>query len=317
MKYLGSLFVCIVCLVFCEEVIAQADIVMSTHWYNRAGYNPAFIARTDYIYLFSNYRRQWVGVKGAPAVLNVQASEYIHSMRSAFGVSMMVDNIGASQVLNPMILYAFRIEGSHNRTLSLGLSAGVFQRSVDGSLFDPDNPNDPAVQYIGEKEISPDANVGVEFQSAMFIFGLSTTHLFSIGQSEDYFMNTNHRYCYAIYKNNNSENYYFKLGLLAINRQNITVVEGNAFIRFKHSKGLMNGPREIFDLGVSYRSSRQLTFLVGILLTPDLRLGYAYDHSFINSYYASGTHELMLEYRILTKAASTRYTCGRRRVLQH
>ena len=34
---------------------AQADISMATHWYNRANYNPASIARTEYIYLFSKY----------------------------------------------------------------------------------------------------------------------------------------------------------------------------------------------------------------------------------------------------------------------
>jgi type IX secretion system PorP/SprF family membrane protein len=314
MKCLISILVGIICLVFCEEVFAQADIVMSTHWYNRAGYNPAFIARPDYLYLFSNYRRQWVGVKGAPVVLNVQASEYIHNLRSAFGVSMMVDNIGASRVLNPMISYAYKIQGKHNRSLSLGLSGGIFQRSVDASGFDPDNPNDPAVQYDQEKNIQPDANVGVEFQSAAFIFGLSSTHLFSIGNSDNSYLNSNHQYGYAIYKNNNSENFFYKLGILVIYRDNITVVEGNAFIRLKHSKGLMKGPREIFDFGISYRSSRQMIFLVGILLTPNLRLGYAYDHSFIKSYYASGTHELMLEYRIFTKAASTKYICGKRRV---
>jgi len=317
MKYLISISIGIIFLAFCEKVFAQADIIMSTHWYNRAGYNPAFIARPDYLYLFSNYRRQWVGVNGAPEVLNVQASEYIHNLRSAFGISMMVDNIGASRVLNPMILYAYRIQGKQNRSLSFGLSAGVFQRSVDASGFDPDNPNDPAVQYYQEKIIRPDANIGMEFQSASFIFGLSSTHLFSIGNPDDSYLNTNHQYGYAIYKNNNSENFFYKLGILAIYRDNITVVEGNAFIRLKHSKGLMKGPREIFDFGLSYRSSRQLVFLVGILLTPNLRLGYAYDHSFIRSYYTSGTHELMLEYRIFTKAASTKYICGRRRVFRN
>ena len=317
MKYLNSILIGIICLAFCEEVFAQADIVMSTHWYNRAGYNPAFIARPDYLYLFSNYRRQWVGVKGAPEVLNVQASEYIHNLRSAFGISMMVDNIGASRVLNPMILYAYRIQGSHNRSLSLGLSGGVFQRSVDASGFNPDNPNDPAVLYDQEKIIRPDANIGIEFQTSSFIFGLSSTHLFSIGNPDDSYLNSNHQYGYAIYKNNKSENYFYKLEILAVYRDNITLVEGNAFIRFKHSKGLMKGPREIFDFGISYRSSRQMIFLVGILLTPNLRLGYAYDHSFIKSYYASGTHELMLEYRIFTKAASTKYICGRRRVFRN
>ena len=34
------------------EIYAQADISMSTHWYNRASYNPASIVRPDYMYFF-------------------------------------------------------------------------------------------------------------------------------------------------------------------------------------------------------------------------------------------------------------------------
>ena len=54
------------------KTMAQSDISMATHWYNRANYNPASIARTDYIYLFTNVRQQWFGVEGAPQVFNIQ-----------------------------------------------------------------------------------------------------------------------------------------------------------------------------------------------------------------------------------------------------
>jgi type IX secretion system PorP/SprF family membrane protein len=297
-----------------QRILGQADICMTTHWYNRSGYNPAFIARTDYAYLFANYRNQWVGVDGAPQVINVQLSEYFNSLKSAVGFSLIDDKIGVTQVINPMLSYAFRITGEKYWSLAMGLSCGIFKRSIDGTRFEADadgTTTDNSINYTVQNTQEPDANAGVEFQNSTFIVGLSSTHLFSIGKPTDSFLNSNHRYGYVIYKNNKLEAFYYKIGLLVINRLNLTVLEGNAFIRFKHSTGLMNGPREIFDLGVSVRSSRQMTFLIGMLLTPDLRLGYSYDHSFISGYNRNSTHEIFLEYRIPNKLASTKPHCGK------
>jgi len=289
---------------------AQADINMATHWYNRASYNPAFIARTEYLYIFSNNRHQWTGVEGAPHIYNVQVSEYIHRLHSAVGLSYVNDRIGLTRASNPMLSYAYLISGDPHWSLSLGLSAGIFVRSIDGSLFEAGTINDPSLNYAMERTISPDANTGLEFQSKHFIFGISATHLFSIGKADHLLLNANHRYGYVIYKNNNLDLFYYRAGIMVVNRYNLTVVEGNMLIRFKHPTGLLQGPREIFDLGISLRSSRQMTFLAGLLLRPDLRIGYAYDHSFAGGYNRNATHEFMIEYRIPTKAASTIGRCG-------
>ena len=297
-------------LMSCTKALAQADISMATHWYNRANYNPAFIARTDYLFLFSNARQQWVGVEGAPKVFNVQISEYIHNIRSAFGLSFVSDRIGVTQASNPMVTYAYRIANDRDWSFSMGLSAGMFIHSIDGSLFEAEIINDPSLHYNREKINRPDANVGFEFQSTRFIFGISSTHLLSIGKPNNLFLNANHRYGYAIYKNNNLELFYYKVGLQVVNRYNLTVLEGNISIRFKHPTGLIKGPREIFDLGFAYRTSQQMTFLVGLLITPNVRIGYAYDQSFRPGYNRNGTHEIMIECRIPTKAASTRIRCG-------
>lgn len=291
------------------KAFAQADISMATHWYNRANYNPASIARTEYLYLFSNVREQWIGVAGAPKVFNVQASEYIHNLRSAFGVSLVGDKIGVTQAFNPMLTYAYRISNNRDWSLSMGISAGVFTRSVDGSLFEAVTTIDPSIQYNMERITKPDANVGFEFQNTHFIFSISSTHLFSIYKSDSLFLNTNHRYGSVIYKNTNPELFNFHIGLQVVNRQNLTVFEGNAGIRFKHTTGLINGPKEIFDIGLTYRSSQQMTLLFGLNISPNLRVGYAYDQSFNSDSYQNGTHEIMLEYRIPSKAASTHCQC--------
>lgn len=292
-------------------MMAQSDISMTTHWNNRANYNPAFIARTDYLYLFSNARYQWFGVNGSPKVFNIQASEYINKMHSAFGLSLVADKIGLTQVYNPMISYAYRIDNKKGSALAFGLSAGVFTRTIEGNQFEAETMNDPSVEYQIKKEINPDANVGIEFQGSKFIWGISSTHLFSIGSSINGSANANHRYGYFIYKNNYPDLIYYKLGILVTNRNNLTVAEGNIFLRFKHPTGLMRGPRELFETGISVKSTRQAAFLFGIMLTPNLRLGYAYEHNFINSYSKNNTHEIMIEYRIFNTGASTRMRCGK------
>jgi type IX secretion system PorP/SprF family membrane protein len=287
-----------------SEVYAQTDISMATDWYNRANYNPASIYKPDYIYLFTNVRRQWVGVTGSPTVFNVQASEYIQSLKSAFGISLVSDQIGATQSINPMLTYAFKI-GNDDWSLSMGLSAGVFSRSIDGSLLEAETISDPTINYSTDRILKPDANFGLEFQNKHFIFGLSTTHILSIDKDTSLYLNSNHRYGYAIYKNNNDELYNYSFGLQVVNRYHLTVLEGNACVRLKRPTGLTIGPTEILDLGITYRTSKQLTFLFGINISADLRIGYAYDQSFLTGYSKNSSHEIMLEYRIPSKAASS------------
>ena len=288
---------------------AQSDISMATHWYNRANYNPASIARTDYAYIFSNYNRQWIGVDGAPKVFNVQASEYFHNIKSAFGLSFVCDNIGLTNSLNPMATYAYRL-AHRGWSLSMGLSAGLFSRSLNSSLFDADNESDPALPYENEKLKKPDANIGFEFQSQHFIIGLSSTHLYSLFTPEDILMYSNHRYGYFIYKSNAPSLFNYSLGLQAVNRNNTTIMQGNILLRFKQTNGLLKGPTEKFDLGLTFTSTNQLIALVGMNITPDLRIGYAYDQSYRSAFFANSTHEIMIEYRIPSKASSTKTRCG-------
>jgi type IX secretion system PorP/SprF family membrane protein len=299
----------VVCCLPDVDLLAQADNSMATHWYNRANYNPASITRPDYIYLFSNVRKQWAGISGSPTVFNVQASEYVHDMRSAFGISLVSDQIGVTQSINPMLTYAYRITSNRDWSLSMGISAGVFSRFIDGSLFEADNAIDPSLYYNAERILKPDANIGVEFQNNHFIFGLSSTHILSLAKDSTLFLNTNHRYGYAIYKNTNSELLNYNIGLQVVNRYNLTVLEGNASIRFKAATGLTTGPREIFDIGLTYRTSQQLTLLMGLNITQNFRVGYAYDQSFSVGLSQNATHEIMLEYRIPSKAASTCIQC--------
>jgi type IX secretion system PorP/SprF family membrane protein len=297
---------------FTEQIVtAQSDISMITHWYNRANYNPASIARIDYLYLFSNVRQQWLGVDGAPQVVNIQASEYVHKLRSAFGLSLVGDKIGVTQSYNPMLSYAYRIAGKRGWSMSLGLAAGILSRSVNGSLFDADNDADNALYYSNVQSTQPDVNTGFEFQNENFVVGASSTHITTLFNSISSSNMTNHRYAYFIYKSTKPELFNYNVGLQIVNRNNLTVLEGNVNFRIKRPTGLLKGPGELFDVGMTLRTSKQLSLLLGTNILPDLRMGYAYDQTFGSNYNRNGTHEIMIEYRIPTNTASPGARCGR------
>jgi type IX secretion system PorP/SprF family membrane protein len=309
-------------LVECIKVQAQADISMATHWNNRASYNPAFITRTDYMYLFFSTRQQWMGIDGAPVVYNIQGSEYINSIRSAFGLSFVTDKIGVVQSINPMLTYAYRIAKNDQWSLSMGLSGGLFVRTINGSLFDPDNMNDPSLFYYNKNKIKPDANAGFEFQNTHFIYGVSSTHLFSIGKSDSLFLNSNHRYAYVLYKNEKPLLFSYNMGMQLVNRYNYVDLEGSFRFRIKHQlkiiKGpLLKGPQEVLEFGLACRTSRQITFLGAVMISSYLRIGYVYNQSLINGIYQNQTHEIMLEYRIPARAAATTWRCGNKEFWYH
>jgi type IX secretion system PorP/SprF family membrane protein len=285
---------------------AQTDICLATHHYNRINFNPSSIVRPDYLYLFSNARMQWLGVKGAPKVYNIQASEYINDLSSAFGFSLISDNIGVTKVLNPMFIYAYRISDNRNWSLSMGLSAGVFSRSIDGTQYEAETIEDPSIAYSVETKTSPDVNLGFEFQNTHFVVSLSSTHLLAIGKSDSSFLNSNHRYLSVLYRNTDQRWYNYNFGLQLINRNNLTILEASTYFRFKYPTGLVSGPQEVCELGAIYRTSRQLTLCFGLNMLPNFRIGYYYTQSFISGYYLSTTHEIMLEYRIRRKEANVR-----------
>ena len=52
---------------------------------------------------------------------------------------------------------------------------------------------------------------------------------------------------------------------------------------------------DTFEIGLSWREGDSIDAILGVQATPDIRIGYAYDHTLTNlGQYNSGSHELML-----------------------
>ena len=178
----------------------------------------------------------------------------------------MVDDIGVTRVINPMLSYAYHLRLNQTAALSFGISGGLFRRSIRGSEFEAVIENDDAVNYSNESVSKPDAHAGLEYSSRFLDVGVSSTHLFSGNNTDDY-LNTNHQFAYLIVKDTRHQKLDYFIGAYGINRSNIFVYEGNVLLRLKRSLGTGKGYQETVDLGVSVRSSRQLAAIFSMRLS--------------------------------------------------
>ena len=83
----------------------------------------------------------------------------------------------------------------------------------------------------------------------------------ALWKPDDQFLITNHRYAYIVYHNSDSELINYTGGIRIGNRRNLTVVEVTAIARIKRPTGLQKGPTELFDIGLTLRSVKQITMI--------------------------------------------------------
>lgn len=281
---------------------AQTDIQLSQQLFNRVYYNPAAAGASQYINGVAIARQQWAGFSGAPKQIVFSADGYLSKIKSGLGLSAIVDKLGMENSTNINVSYSYHIRVSSKTNLSFGLSVGVLHRSVDKDKIVFPDPNDPnAVTFLQEKnKTEPDFNFGFELNHENFTFGASVTHLNNSSSSSKDLVSGRHFYAYGRYRFELTPDWDLVPTLAAQNNIKTFQMEVNAMTFYKKR----------FWLGASYRvndkiESESIVGMLGLYITDFLRLGYAYDLNVGNiGSYSSGSHEIMLGFRIKPKTRS-------------
>ena len=271
---------------------AQQDPHFTQYMYNMGVINPAYaldeegLLRTGAI-----YRNQWVGMEGGPETATVFAQTAL-ARRVEVGVNIMHDQIGdivKESHLSANFAYVFPV--SETAKLSLGLKGGVnfFDADLAG-LSTPEAGNDPAMQNINET--FPNFGVGAYWFGENYYVGLSAPNLLTSKHIE----NADGRAGLG------EENiHYFLTGGYVFDLNDDVKLKPAFMLR-----GVQDAPLSVditanalfyerFEAGVAYRVGDAVSGLVNFRVTPDLRIGYAYDYTTSNlSDYNDGTHEIMI-----------------------
>jgi type IX secretion system PorP/SprF family membrane protein len=280
--------------------------------FNGLHINPGYAGYKNEGYIQSTYRSQWVNFPGAPKTLTVTADFSANEGTMGFGISFVDDRLGPTVSTGGLLTYAYRMRTGRSSFLSLGLSAGFAKYGFDPSLLKPNEQDDPLIPDGIVNMSVPNLNSGLFFHSDRFYAGISIFNLIGKKATERQDLALSYH----------DFHYYLTLG---------TLISINSAVQFKPSilvKQVKGSPtnydlnalfllKERLWLGGSFRSNvrvfenslqqdlsrkNAVAAIVEIFATPDLRIGYAYDHNLngLNSY-RNNSHEFSLGYYLRAK----------------
>ena len=271
---------------------AQQHAMYTQYMFNGLALNPAYAGSHGALSITALGRIQWVGIEGAP---NTQTFT-MHSPvadRSSLGLFLIHDNIGVTDQYGLYGSYAFRIPTGEKSSLSMGLQVGFNNYNIDLNQITTQNP-DPNFSVNGAGGLLPNFGAGLFYSSERFYIGASVPHILTNDLISDDVNDAEARQFRHYFL---TAGYVFDLGPSLKLKPNFLVkaVPG-APVSYDINANLLI--KEVLWVGFSYRPEDAVSGLIEMLLTPQLRLGYAYDYTTSElQNFSQGSHELMLNFR--------------------
>lgn len=154
---------------------AQQDGLQTQHASMPEAFNPAATGARDAWSVLAAYRHQWTGVESAPRTARLQAHGTLANERLAFGLNVLDDRQGITNLTSVQASYAYRLPAGEGH-LAMGIQAGaVFSRvrAAEAFAIDPDD----IVLAQNLNAVLPDVAFGVYYRTERFHAGLAGDHL--------------------------------------------------------------------------------------------------------------------------------------------
>ena len=280
------------------NVWAQQQAMYTQYMFNGLALNPAYAGTHQTLEFTALAREQWTGLDGAPSTQTFTMHSPLSNRSIGVGLSLIHDKIGVTNQYGVYGAYSYRIQFNNRGILSMGLQVGFTSYTeelsqLNGAIRDPNDPNFQADQV---SKFMPNFGTGLYYYTQRFYMGLSSPHLIQnklddiestdidSKQRRHYFFTTGY-----VFDLNHSVK--FKPNLL------IKAVEGAPLEADINLNFLI---QEVVWAGVSYRSFDSFDAVLQLNITEQFSIGYAYDFATTTELKRlhSGSHELMLNYRI-------------------
>lgn len=278
---------------------AQNQFHMSQSMMYQPFINPGAIGSYQNLNGALFYKNQWTGFEGAPEIGGFSINTPIKSSNHSIGLTFVKDKIGISNNKDLSLMYAYKLKINDKNYISLGLSGSMVMMQSNLAELDIIQGADPVFQANTPTYVMPNAKFGAYYFTNKFYAGFGVPNLMknkieTVGniQGVTSFEGANiHYYIHSGYMFNINEQW-----------------EGNASILFKQVSGAplqigLNGQavyKDLFGLGFSYRTSKELILMANYQITEQLKFGYAYDFNTDDiGKYSNGTHELILLFNIV------------------
>jgi type IX secretion system PorP/SprF family membrane protein len=287
---------------------AQQEAMYSQYMFNGLAINPAYAGSTEVLSAAALYRKQWVGVEGAPTTQTFSAHAPVYNNRVGLGFSLINDKIGITNNVAANGIYSFRII-TNRGVVSMGLQTGIGQYRANYSTVKT-NPNGIADQTFQDNQNSLLFNfgTGLYYSTDDFYLGASIPYLVSkevaqLGNASIY-SPSHYRHVFL------TSGYVFTLSpALKLKPSTLVKFAEGAPVQVDVNTNLWIN--DVLSTGLSYRTGDAVVGMVEFQLSRQLRLGYAYDQPLSDTKrYVGSSHEVMLRFDLVspkTKYVSPRY----------
>jgi type IX secretion system PorP/SprF family membrane protein len=296
-----------------NDIFAQQDPQFTQFIHNRQFFNPAVVGNKLETQFGFVYRTQWLAYQptfddgGAPSTQVFNFNTALPAYKSGIGFHLVNDNLGATNNIEAQLSYAYHIKMQNNGTLSFGVKAGIFNKTIDFGKLRFRESGDPFDLGKGkESNLKPDFGAGVYYENPKFFVGFSVNHLnqakFNFGSATTQETLVQSSYLMGGYNFLfGAEKWILTPMLLVRNAQfNKYALEGGAIIKYNQK----------FWAGLSYRTQESANLLLGAdfsrktkkNVVHNMRVGYSFDYIIEGQTAKQATsHEITLGYTIPVK----------------
>lgn len=304
------------------QTFAQQEAMFSQYMFNTLAINPAYAGSRDVLSLTALGRYQWVGVEGAPKTFTFSMDTPIKNEKMGLGLQVTRDEVGLAKNTGVHLTYSYRIKVGPRSTLAFGVQGGAtnmrwaLSQVQDGNLKDP---NDDVFSGSQDRNsILPNFGAGIYLSNDKGYIGVSCpqimqNNLFTYIASDDSkkTIGKTRRHYFAMMG--------FVLGKGTFKVKPSTMVRYTQGVPLGFDGNVNFWIKDKIAFGVSGRisqfqaagqdASNLFDAAIGMLelqLTPQFKLGYAYDFTSnkLNDQSKTGvtrflgipTHEVMLRY---------------------
>ncbi|WP_460573326.1 PorP/SprF family type IX secretion system membrane protein [Flavobacterium koreense] len=256
------------------EMSAQQDPHYTQYMYNMSVINPAYAGSKENLAGGLLYRKQWVNIEDAPST----GTFFLHSPTGknvGLGLSVINDKIGPVEETNIYGDFSYTLNMGGEHRLALGLKAGATFHKV--GLLDEvfNNVPDANDDAFAANTNNTFLNIG----TGLFYY----TNKYYVAFSVPNMLKSKHLDYNGKQFGNETLHYFLTGGYVFDLTPNVK------FKPFAMIKSAFNAPTSLdvstnfmfndkFEVGATYRLEDSFGAMVNYAITPNLKIGYAYDH---------------------------------------
>ncbi|MFV7235074.1 MULTISPECIES: PorP/SprF family type IX secretion system membrane protein [Flavobacterium] len=274
------------------DMKAQQDPHYTQYMYNMNVINPAYAGSKESISFGLLYRKQWVNIQDAPTSFTFSGHTPTGN-NVGLGLSFISDKIGPVTEQNVYGDFSYTLKLNDTHRLALGLKAGVSFHKVGLRDIQSSLP-DPSEGIFGEdiNDSSLNMGVGAFYYTDKYYVSLSVPNMLKSAHLDyngrEYGSDVSHYFLTAGYVFDINYELKFKPSFMLKSAFNVSPsldVSANFLYMEK------------FELGATYRLEDSFGAMMNFAITPELRIGYAYDHVVSDlKVTAPSSHEFILLY---------------------